>query len=97
MFRRNCLILAGALVVLASLLTPAGMAGDQERLWQTKFEDAKTKARTEKKLLLVDFTGSDWCGWCIKLKQEVFDQEVFKKDAPQKFRAGRVGESAPTR
>lgn len=85
MFRRNCLILAGTLVVLASLLTPAGMAGDQESLWQTKFEDAKTKARAEKKLLLVDFSGSDWCGWCIKLKQEVFDQEVFKKEAPQKF------------
>jgi thioredoxin-related protein len=77
--------LAGVAVVLVCLFTLAGVAGDEGSLWQTKFEDAKTKARAEKKLLLVDFTGSDWCGWCIKLKQEVFDQEAFQKEAPQRF------------
>src|SRR6202011_321292 len=30
------------------------------------------------KLLLVDFTGSDWCGWCIKLNKEVFSKPEFK-------------------
>ncbi len=85
MFRHDCWFFAGAAVVLASLLTLTGLAGDEASLWQTNFEGAKTKAQAENKLLLVDFTGSDWCGWCIRLKQEVFDQDVFKKEAPQKF------------
>jgi thioredoxin-related protein len=57
----------------------------EKGLWQTDFEAAKIKAKAENKLLLVDFTGSDWCGWCIKLKQEVFDKETFKTDAPKQF------------
>ena len=34
---------------------------------------------------MVDFTGSDWCGWCIKLKDEVFDKEAFRSEAPKRF------------
>src|SRR6185369_16163584 len=30
-------------------------------------------------------TGSDWCGWCIKLRGEVFDLDPFKAAAPKKF------------
>ncbi len=85
MFRRNCCVLAGTVLGLISLCTLACVAGDEPKVWQTKFEDAKTKARADKKMLLVNFTGSDWCGWCIKLKQEVFDQEAFLKEAPQRF------------
>ncbi len=32
-------------------------------------------------MLLLDFTGSDWCGWCIRLKREVFDTPEFEKYA----------------
>jgi len=85
MFRLNCRPLTGALLVLVSIFALVGFAGDDGGLWHTNFEEAKAKARAENKLLLVDFTGSDWCGWCIKLKQEVFDQEAFKKQAPQQF------------
>ena len=53
-----------------------------EGLWQTDFKAAQAKAKEEKKYLLVDFTGSDWCGWCIKLHNEVFDKEPFKTEAP---------------
>lgn len=57
----------------------------EDGLWLTDFEAAKVKAKAEKKLLLVDFTGSDWCAWCIKLKQEVFDKELFAAEAPKQF------------
>ena len=57
------------------LVSPLFGAGD----WHTDFDAAKTLAAKEGKDLLVDFTGSDWCGWCIKLRKEVFDQEAFKK------------------
>ncbi|MEM7384227.1 MAG: thioredoxin family protein, partial [Verrucomicrobiota bacterium] len=53
--------------------------------WVTDFAAAKKTAEAEKKDLLMDFTGSDWCGWCIKLKEEVFSKEAFKKEAPNHF------------
>ncbi|MBN2808176.1 MAG: thioredoxin family protein [Deltaproteobacteria bacterium] len=56
-----------------------------ETLWQTDFAAAQAQALKEKKMLLLDFTGSDWCGWCKKLKSEVFGQELFIKEAPKNF------------
>ena len=49
--------------------------------WETDFEVAKKRAKEENKEILADFTGSDWCGWCIKLKKEVFDQPEFQEYA----------------
>ena len=63
----------------------ASVPGAEDALWQTNFEASKAKAKAESKLLLVDFTGSDWCGWCIKLKSEVFDTTEFQTEAPKKF------------
>jgi thioredoxin-related protein len=57
-------------------------AGD---LWVTDFEKAKQTAAKEGKDLLIDFTGSDWCGWCIKLRKEVFDLDAFKSAGPKNF------------
>ena len=53
--------------------------------WLTDYEAAKKQAAKEGKDILMDFTGSDWCGWCIRLKKEVFSQEAFKKEAPKHF------------
>src|SRR5208282_2021813 len=63
----------------------ARMGSAAEGLWQTDFKAAQAKAKAEKKYLLVDFTGSDWCGWCIKLHNEVFDKEPFTSEAPKQF------------
>ena len=57
-------------------------AGD---LWVSDFEKAKATAAKEGKDLLIDFTGSDWCGWCIKLRKEVFDLDEFKTAGPKSF------------
>lgn len=53
--------------------------------WMTDFSAAKELAAKENKTLLVDFTGSDWCGWCVKLHEEVFSQESFKKGVAENF------------
>jgi thioredoxin-related protein len=45
--------------------------------WFTDAQAAQAKAKQENKFVLLDFTGSDWCGWCMKLKREVFDQPEF--------------------
>jgi len=49
-----------------------------EGSWLTDFEAAKKKAVEKKLHILVDFSGSDWCGWCIRLEQEVFSKKEFK-------------------
>ena len=67
-------------VGLAALVAPAFCAE-----WMTDFEAAKTKAAAENKALLVDFTGSDWCGYCIMLRQNVFDKPDFDAYAKDKF------------
>lgn len=49
--------------------------------WLTDFEAAKEKAAETGKPMLLDFTGSDWCGWCIKLDDEVFSKSTFQEYA----------------
>ena len=51
--------------------------------WVTDLRAALNQAAAENKAVLVDFTGSDWCGWCIKLKKEVFDQQEFQAFADE--------------
>ena len=52
-------------------------AGAEELQWLTDVPKAVEKAKSENKLVMLDFTGSDWCGWCIKLHKEVFSQSEF--------------------
>ncbi len=61
---------------------PPSAEGSQEQVehdgWNTDFEGAKATAKAEGKYMLIDFSGSDWCGWCVKLDKEVFSQNIFK-------------------
>ena len=52
-------------------------------VWHESFEAAKTASLQSGKPILADFTGSDWCHWCIKLKEDVFEKEDFKNWASQ--------------
>jgi thioredoxin-related protein len=79
---RCALAVAGVSWCLCAIVPAVRAEGD---LWQTDFEAAKAKAKAENKLLLVDFTGSDWCPYCKKLKGEVFDKDQFKAEAPKHF------------
>jgi thioredoxin-related protein len=49
--------------------------------WLTNYDQAQKEAQAKSKLLLMDFTGSDWCGWCIMLDKEVFSKPEFKEYA----------------
>jgi thioredoxin-related protein len=65
---------------LLSALFVCGLAGTllaSEGSWLTSVPDAKAKAEKENKLLFLDFTGSDWCGWCKKLDAETFTKSEF--------------------
>jgi thioredoxin-related protein len=52
-------------------------AGAGELQWLTDVPKAQEKAKAEQKLVMMDFTGSDWCPWCIKLNKEVFSTPEF--------------------
>jgi protein disulfide-isomerase len=45
--------------------------------WLDDFSAAKAEARKAGKPILANFTGSDWCPWCVKLDKEVFSQKAF--------------------
>jgi thioredoxin-related protein len=64
------------LAALALCLTVVSLAA-AEPVWLTDLDEGIKVAKAEKKAILVDFTGSDWCGWCIRMKKEVFDQKEF--------------------
>ncbi|MBV9127345.1 MAG: thioredoxin family protein, partial [Verrucomicrobia bacterium] len=53
--------------------------------WKVGFMNACKQAAAEKKMVFVDFTGSDWCGWCQKLEREVFLTPQFKAYAEKKL------------
>lgn len=46
--------------------------------WFLYIEDAYQASEESGKPIMANFTGSDWCGWCIRLKNEVFKTETFK-------------------
>ena len=52
-----------------------------EPTWLTDFHRAQAEVKAGKKLLLLNFTGSDWCLWCVKLEREVFLQPEFQNYA----------------
>lgn len=77
-----------ALLSTTVLFVPAALAqegGEKGAKWIQDFAKAKEQAKAEKKHLLVDFTGSDWCSWCQKLDKEVFDTAPFQAAAPKDF------------
>ena len=69
----------------AAIVALHGIAFAGGEGWSSDFEAAKKLAAESKKDLLLDFTGSDWCGWCIKLNKEVFSLDPFKEGVKDKF------------
>lgn len=70
---KNSVLAFIVLVCTCVLAIAGGKAG-----WDDDYEKSLAKGKTESKMVLLDFTGSDWCGWCIKLDKEVFSQKAFK-------------------
>ena len=64
------------LIVIGFIFSNAIHAKDSS--WIEDFEKAKTKAQLENKYILINFSGSDWCKWCIKLSNEVFSKQSFQ-------------------
>lgn len=65
-------LLSIAAFFLASILSSSAAPA-----WSTDLAKAQVQARAEGKAVLINFTGSDWCGWCMKLRKNVFLKPDF--------------------
>lgn len=63
--------------VAGAVSTPAG--------WSDDLDAALERAKANGRYVLVDFSGSDWCGWCKRLDREVFSQAAFMGEATNKY------------
>ena len=69
-------------VILMLILTGCSKSGTSDSLnWKTDLNQALATAKQENKVVLINFTGSDWCQWCKRLNDEVFSKEEFEKFA----------------
>jgi thioredoxin-related protein len=72
---RRILACSAALILAASVAHAAD--------WTEDYASGVAKAKKEHKLVLLDFTGSDWCVWCQRTDKEVFETQKFKDFADQ--------------
>lgn len=73
------------LTACAALCCAALMAAPAPKGWTTDYNAALEQAAKEKKCVLVLFTGSEWCGWCVKLRRETLERPAFRKFAAEKL------------
>lgn len=71
--------------VWADDVPPPAAEAKAEVTWEGDFDKAVAEAKKEHKDLFIDFTGSDWCGWCIKLHEEVFSHDDFLAAAQKDY------------
>lgn len=65
-------------------------AASQVPVWQAALSGILREAQSENKLVLLDFTGSDWCPWCIKFDQDVLSTDKFAAYCGQKLKLVKV-------
>ncbi|MBF4473313.1 MULTISPECIES: thioredoxin family protein [Flavobacterium] len=69
--------------LITLFLIGAFKVGAQELKWYTDVKEAVQVSNNKKKPLMLFFTGSDWCGWCIRLQNEVLKTPEFGKWASE--------------
>ncbi len=71
------------ILALAAALIASSAARALE--WTDDYAAAVAKARKEHKLVLLDFTGSDWCIWCKRIDADIFEQPKFQDFAAKRL------------
>ncbi len=72
------------ILILLVLVLGSFTGQSQELKWHTDVKEAIAISTKENKPMLLFFTGSDWCGWCIRLQKEVLHTPEFKSWAKDK-------------
>ena len=77
---KRILLMSALLVALAATAKTSTPAG-----WIDDYDTALKRAADEEKLIVANFSGSDWCGWCKRLDSEVFNTYDFRKGATNRY------------
>ena len=77
-FSLLCLVMLSVHAQDAAGKAAAAESNSSGLQWLEDFTDAKSVAAEKQLPIMMYFTGSDWCGWCVKLHNEVFDQKAFQ-------------------
>ena len=64
------------IAVALTLSTASCARADQA--WTSDYQKAQQEAKASHKLVLLDFTGSDWCGFCIQFDRAILSKPQFK-------------------
>jgi protein disulfide-isomerase len=75
--KKHLFVAAAAVALISALSVPVRA----EETWQTDVKTAQEQAKSSNKLVFLDFTGSDWCGYCIRLNKDILSQPEFKEYA----------------
>lgn len=71
-------------ITLLCVISSIAIQAQEELNWHTNLNEAIEVSKQEQKPLFLFFTGSDWCGWCIRLQKEVFKTPEFISWAKEK-------------
>lgn len=72
-----CCLVAAAFGAKLSKSVPKG--------WGEDFTAASATAQKEGKLILLAFSGSDWCGWCVKMEKDIYSDKKFINEAKKNY------------
>lgn len=71
-------------ITIALILLSLTIQAQENQIWHTDINKAIAISTKEQKPMFLFFTGSDWCGWCIRLQKEVFKTPEFTAWAKEK-------------
>ena len=70
---------------VAAVTFGAKMSKSVPKGWSEDFAKASEEAKKDGKLMLLAFSGSDWCGWCVKMEKEIYSDKKFISEAKKNF------------
>ena len=79
------IVICACLCGLVAVAFGAKLSKSVPKGWGEDFAAASETAKKEGKLMLLAFSGSDWCGWCVKMEKEIYSQKKFINEAKKKF------------
>ena len=77
-FTKSLPIVCAALVASSAFAAKPDTDGARIGVWTQDYDAAVALAKTNNLPLMLNFTGSDWCGWCKLMHRQVFSQEEWK-------------------